>query len=70
MGLFPKLSVNFIFVPASFFTGGTRFYEMYKSIIVTSYNISLYILIFTLLLVGYVGIKILILKYINSRTKV
>ena len=70
MGLFPKLSVNFIFVPASFFTGGTRFYEMYKSIIVTSYNISLYILIFTILLVGYIGIKTLILKYINSRTKV
>lgn len=67
-GLFPYISVNFVFVPASFFTGGTIFYDMYKSILTMSYNISIYLLIFVTLLVCYVGIKTLILKY--SRTKV
>ncbi len=69
-GLFPSKFCNLIFVPVSFFTGGTKFYNIFNHILIILRNFGIYLTIFTVLFVSYLVLRALVLKYIESRTKV
>lgn len=69
-GLVPNKFGNLLFVPVSYFSGGTKFFDIFSQYLLILRCMSVYLIIFAVLVISYLVIRNLVLKKIKSRTKV
>ena len=70
VGLFPQKFLKLIYVPVSFLTGGTKYYQDFQAITSCVNSISIYLLIFVVLISLYVIVKFAISRLKNNTPKV